>query len=289
MSAPDRLPRSLLYVPGNASEKLAKAGGRGADALIVDLEDAVPASQKEAASEAVRGWLAGGGAPGVQVWVRVNAGPLREADVQAFVGNPHVHGLVLAKTESAAEVAAIADLLGAAGDERLLLMPLLETPRAVQEVELIAAVRRVHRFQVGEVDLAAELGMTPGDDELELLAIRTRVVLASAAAGLHPPVGPVSRDIDDRDRLAASTRRLARLGYLGRACIHPGQVPVVHEVFTPTDDRLAQASEVVRLMARAQDEGLGVAVDADGRFLDAAVLREAQRVLAMRDPGTGAG
>lgn len=280
---PFRLPRSLLYVPGNAPDKLAKALARGADALIVDLEDAVPVSQKEQARDAVRAWVDSLEMPAAQIWVRVNSGALREPDVRAFAGCPALSGLVLAKAADAAEISQVAAWLDEAGDEGLRLIPLLETPGAIQDVEAIAAAPRVHRLQVGEVDLAAELGMTPGPDDLELLAIRTRIVVASAAAGLHPPIGPVSREIRDPEKLAESSRRLARLGYLGRTCIHPNQIASVHEVFTPTEDDVADALEVVRLMSEAADGDTGVAVDAHGRLLDEAVLRHARRVLAMRE------
>jgi len=106
-------------------------------------------------------------------------------------------------------------------------------------------------------------------------------VVVSAAAGIGAPVGPVSTDFRDLDRFAASTRALARRGYVGRACIHPAQVAVVNEVFTPAPDEVAWAREVIRLMDEAVSRGVGVVVGPDGRMVDEAVVRRARRVIGL--------
>lgn len=276
------LPRTYLYVPGNAGAKLAGALGRGADAVIVDLEDAVPLAEKDGARDGVVTWIRSLPADlGAQVWVRVNAGPLRDADVAALAGLPGLAGIALAKAESRADVEAVAAQLSAAGDETTLLMPLVESAVAVLAVREIASGPRVHQLQIGEVDLAGDLGITPGDDEVEMLTTRTMVVLASVAAGIAPPVGPVSRITADPDALRVSTERVQRLGFIGRACIHPAQVPVVHEVFTPTVDEVDDAQTVLRLLDEAEAAGSGVVLDGQGRLVDPAVLAGAQRTLAL--------
>ncbi|WP_229052085.1 CoA ester lyase [Aeromicrobium sp. Leaf350] len=278
------LPRSYLYVPGNAGSKLAGALGRGADAVIVDLEDAVPLAEKDVARDAVVAWI--GTLPAdlaTEVWVRVNAGPLRDADVAALAGLPGLTGLALAKAESRADVEAVAAQLSAAGDETTRLMPLVESAVAVLGVREIASGPRVHQMQIGEVDLAGDTGITPGEDEVELLSMRTMVVLASVAAGIAPPVGPVSRITADPDALRVSTERVQRLGFVGRACIHPAQVAVVHEVFTPTTDEVDEARTVLRLLEEAEAAGSGVVLDPQGRLVDPAVLAGAQRTLALAD------
>jgi len=297
--------RSHLYVPGDAPDKLAKALGRGADALIVDLEDAVPPAGKEAARHAVAAWLDGvardgagldgvardgagrkldgagpgldGAGPGaVEIWVRVNSGAGREADIRAVAAKPALTGLVLAKVESAGELADVDDLLTGLGAGTLPVVPLLESAAAVLDARRIAAAPRVARLQVGEADLRADAGITPGADERELLWVRSQMVLASAAAGIDPPVGPVSTDFRDLEALRASTRALARLGYVGRACIHPAQVAVVNEVFTPSPAEVERARELVDRFAAA---GSGVLLDASGRMVDEAVVRQARRLL----------
>lgn len=268
--------RSHLYVPGDAPEKLAKALTRGADALIVDLEDAVPAAGKDAAREAVAGWLRTADPGPVEIWVRVNPGDLREADVRAVATAPALTGLVLAKVETAEELADVDALLTSLGADRLPVVPLLESAAAVLRAPRIAAAPRVARLQVGEADLRADAGITLGPDERELLWVRSQVVLASAAAGIDPPVGPVSTDFRDLDALRDSTAALARLGYVGRACIHPAQVAVVNEVFTPAAEEVAWAGDLVD---RFEASGSGVLLDSKGRMVDEAIVRQARRVL----------
>jgi citrate lyase subunit beta/citryl-CoA lyase len=251
---------------------LAKAAARGAEALIVDLEDAVPPADKASARASVATWLRDEPQP-VPVWVRVNAGPDRVADLEALAGIPALAGVVLAKTAGPDDLWAASAVLGDTP-----LMPLLETASAVFDAREIARQPHVRQLQIGEVDLAGDLGVEPGPDEAELLTARSMVVMASAAAGIDPPVGPVSRIFADPAALAESTRRVRRLGFVGRACIHPVQIPVVHEVFTPSPAEVEAARAVIGALA-----GGGVAVDADGRMIDPAVLPAAQRTLAFAE------
>jgi citrate lyase subunit beta/citryl-CoA lyase len=280
-------PRSHLYVPGDKPEVLAKALGRGADALIVDLEDAVAIAAKESARTIVADWLATLPAAGdnpVEIWVRVNPGELRSADVAAIVG-PALTGICLAKTETAAEVAEVAAEVAVVEPERgvadgaIRLAPLLESAAAVLRAVEIAEAPRVARLQVGEADLRADIGVELGADERELLWVRSQVVLASAAAGIAPPVGPVSTNFRDLEALAESTRALARLGYRGRACIHPAQAAVVNEVFTPDAEQVTAARSLIARFNAAVAAGEGVMLDENGRMVDEAVIRQARRLL----------
>lgn len=279
--------RSHLYVPGDRPDVLAKALGRGADALIVDLEDAVAVSAKDSARAAVAEWLAGLPAAAdnpVEVWVRVNPGHAALVDVEA-VALPALAGICLAKAESAAEVAAVAGLLDRLEAERAIatgsigIAPLLESAAAVLRAAEIAQAPRVRRLQVGEADLKADTGIEPGDDERELLWVRSQVVLASAAAGIDPPVGPVSTNFRDLDALRASTEAVRRLGYRGRACIHPAQIAVVHEVFTPSPEQVDAAQALIAAYDAAVAAGSGVLIGPDGRMVDEAVVRQARRLV----------
>jgi len=233
------LPRSYLYVPGNARDKLGRALDRGADALIVDLEDAVPTAAKEAARTEVVRWLAATDPGACQLWVRVNSGALRNADVAALAGAAHLTGLVLAKLDDPAEVDDVAGALAATGDETTLLMPLLESARAVLAAPTIAARRRVRQLQIGEVDLCADTEIEPGDDDAELAPLRAQVVLASAAAGIASPVGPVSTNVTDLPAFKASTRRVPA-GLRGPLLHPPGatrrRAPGVHPDRAGDDD-----------------------------------------------------
>ncbi len=272
--------RSLLYVPAHQPEKLARALSRGADGLIVDLEDAVPPPAKDAARAAAVEWLSRADDRAGSRWVRVNPGAAREADVRAVGGLPGLTGIVLAKTEDAAEVAAVDRLLTSMGSLARI-SPLLESAAAVLDARAIATGPRVSRLQVGEADLCAELGVRPGADERELLWVRSQLVLVSAAARLDPPLGPVWTRFRDLDGLRTSSEALRRLGYGGRACIHPGQLSVVREAFISAPEEVHAAKAVLRAFEEAAG---GVLVDADGGMVDEAVVRQARRVLAAAPP-----
>lgn len=263
---------------------LASALSRGADALIVDLEDAVPPAEKESAREDVARWLRSLPAR-LPIYVRINAGGAGIEDARAVVC-PALRGLCVAKANTVAQLGEISSAVGSAErgagmtDGSIDLIPLLETARAILAAPALAAAPRVSRLQIGEADLAAEIGVSPGDDERELLFVRSAVVLASAAAGIEPPAAAVTTDFRDVDRLRSGTIALKRLGFRGRACIHPAQIPVVNEVFTPTAEEVAAARDLV---ARFESAGGGVCLDAEGRMVDLAVVREARRTL--RDGG----
>lgn len=274
-------------MPGDAPDKLAKAAGRGADAVIVDLEDAVPPAGKDAARSAVAAFLRSA-PPGVAWWVRINPGRLGHVDAATVVG-PGLAGLCVAKAESAAELTALDEVLGAAESAAELpagttaVVPLLESAAAVVAALDIARAPRVRRLQLGEADLRADLGVTLGPDERELLFVRSQVVLASAAVGIEPPVAPVSTDFRDLVALRASTMALRRLGFVGRACIHPAQVAVVNEAFTPAPDEVATAADLLARFDAAVRDGVGVCLDARGRLVDEAVVRSARRLLALAE------
>ena len=270
--------RSALYVPGDQRDKLDKAFLRGADAVIVDLEDAVLPARKEAARESVRGWLASlPSSRPAEVWIRVNSGDDMTTDLRAIGAAPAVTGFVLAKTEGPEQVAAAAAVLDEVGSQARL-SPLIETAGAVLRAASIAQGPRVTGLQIGEVDLCADAGITVGPDEIELLTARAMVVLVSADTGLDPPLGPVSTDFRDLEVLRRTTEALQRLGFVGRACIHPAQVDVVNDVYTPTADQVAQARDVLR---RFEEAAGGVTTDENGRMVDRAVLRRAERLLAL--------
>ena len=288
--------RSYLYVPGDQQAKLERALDLGVDALIVDLEDSVAAASKHAARELVARWLGdltrGDETPGrsPEIWVRINRFGSSEsgaihADLQAAVA-PGLTGICLAKCQSVQEVSQLNELLVEA-ERRLGLevgtvrvSALLESARGLLAAASIAMADRVDRLQIGEADLAADLGLSSGPDEFELLPLRLQVVVASAAAGIEAPIGPVSTDFRDLDRFRVSTERLKRLGFGARAVIHPAQVPIVNEIFTPTDEEESGARLIVDRFESAVARGEGVILDKDGRMVDEAVVLAARRILA---------
>jgi citrate lyase subunit beta/citryl-CoA lyase len=264
--------RSLLYVPADRPEFLEKALGRGADGVVVDLEDAVAHERKAGARADAAAWLASIEPGDTEVWVRVNADDHLEADVLAMRDLP-VAGLVVAKAEpdTVAAVAALAPDLA--------LLALVESAVGLLFAPEIAAHESVTRLMVGEADLGAELAIDPTDDEM-WAPHRARVVMASAAAGLPGPVGPVSTDFRDLDALASGTELLRRQGFGGRSCIHPSQLEVVNATFTPTDEEVAEAEDVLSRYESALGTGTGVVLDAHGRMVDEAVVRIARETVA---------
>lgn len=256
--------RSFLYVPGDKPEMLAKAAGRGADAIIADLEDAVPPDRKQVARETVCDVLRRGMDGPSQIWVRIN-----DEEDAAAVAPMHPAGLYLPKVASAADVERV--------DVGLPLIALIETARGVLAAAEIAMHPAVVRLALGEADLGAELGIDPSPDHREWLSIRTTIVVASAAAGIDAPVAPVTTDFTDLDALRESTVALKRMGFGSRAAIHPAQVPVINQVFTPSAEDVAAAR---RMIARFEAAGRGVTTDDDGLMIDEAVIRSARRVLS---------
>lgn len=279
--------RSYLYVPGTEREKLDKAPGRGADALIADLEDAVAPDEKADARDIVSDWLARllavadrSNEMAPQVWVRVNRDSLAD-DVRA-VASPALAGIVLPKSDPDL-VRELDRLLTELERERRLpagrfaVLPLVETAGGLLAVVATAAGPRVHRLGLGEVDLIGELGLRPGREQTELLPIRLQVVVASAAARIVAPVAPTSTDFRDLDAFRDTGRSLLALGFRGRTAVHPAQVPVINEVFTPGKEEVSAARAV---LARFERAGSGVQLDDAGRMLDAAVVRAARDILA---------
>jgi citrate lyase subunit beta/citryl-CoA lyase len=283
--------RSYLFVPGDQTRKLQQALASGADAVIADLEDAVAPAAKANARRIVADWLAtqpSGGLP--ELWVRVNSSArLLADDVHAVIGSA-LTGICLPKTHTPEQVRSLGELLGAAERQASLaegsisIVPLLESAAGILSARAIAEQPRVRQLGLGELDLCAEVGIEPSADERELLSIRVQVVLASAAAGLAPPIGPISTDFRDLDALQHSTATLRRVGFGSRWAIHPAQVPVINQTFMPTPEQLETARRLVERYDGALDQGAGVCVDEDGRMVDEAVVRGARRILARARP-----
>lgn len=293
--SPSVLPRSFLYVPGNKPDLFAKAAAGKADAVIFDLEDAVPLGQKDAARAAVQTWLQGEGerraaAPepdgvrqqtaGQQQWVRVAPETLT-ADLRAVAG-PGLDGIFLAKCSRAVlrDAAAIIAGLEAEGrlaPGRLQLIGLIEDAASLIDVEALAAAGTLTTLAIGEVDLMADLRMArSASTEPALDAIRSRIVLACAAAGLSAPVAPTSTAIRDLAAFEQSGRKLHDLGFRSRTAVHPSQVELINRGFTPDAGAVAAARELLAGFG----SGTGVTVDSSGRMIDAAVIRAAEETLS---------
>lgn len=281
--------RSYLFVPATSGRKIDKAYASAADAIIVDLEDAVAVSEKPAARAALATLVPQ--APARPTWIRINAvgTPFCFEDLQACC-RPGVTGLILPKVESAEQVRMVDWILSnverarALPERGIALAGIVETALGLQRVnESAAASPRLRRIMFGAVDLAADLAIDLGDDVGATSQARFAIACASRAAGLEAPVDTAYTDIANLDGLRSTTQRAKALGYTGKACIHPAQIAVVNEVFTPSAAELAWAQKVVRAFDEAERQGLA-AVALEGQMLDYPVVEKARRLLARSAP-----
>ncbi|CAL9609248.1 MULTISPECIES: CoA ester lyase [unclassified Streptomyces] len=269
------IPLTWLYAPGDHPRTVAKALVSGADVVIVDLEDAVAPDRKEYARTATAELLAE--PQPVPVHVRVNAldGPLAAADLRAMAGLPGVSGLRLPKVTAPGQIVRIAEHAAPAEGGAPALYALLESALGVEHAFAIAAAHPALRgIALGEADLRADLGVR---DDAGLEWPRSRVVVAARAAGLPPPAQSVHPDTRDLKGLAASCAHGRALGFLGRAAIHPRQLPIIERAYLPTHEEIEQAETVLKAAALER----GAQALEDGTFIDAAVVVAAQRTLAL--------
>lgn len=260
-----------LYVPGDRPDRFAKAIASGADAVILDLEDAVVAGRKAYARAAVAEFLTDRQPVPVQVRVNELTGPDVDVDLTAVAGKPGLAGLRLPKVESAADVAAVAARVDAP------LHPLIESAVGLESAYPIATAHpAVASLGLGEADLRSDLGVAADEG---LLWARGRIVVAARAAGLPPPAMSVYANVADLDGLAASCAAGRALGFLGRTAIHPRQLPVIVEAFRPADREVAAARELLAAVSEAQTRDSGTVVLPDGRFADRAMVAAARRVV----------
>ena len=262
----DSICRTYLFVPATRTERVPKAIAARADAVIVDLEDAVAPAEKRAAREnAARGF------PDASlVLIRVN-GPDTEwfEDDLELCRALGARGVVVPKAETPEQLRHAASRVRPGA----ILLPLVETARGYARAAALCEVAGVQRLIFGSIDFQLDLGIV-GDRE-ELLYFRSGLVLTSKLAGVQPPVDGVTVDIDDLERVRADTLYARRLGFGGKLCIHPKQIAVVRACFHPSAEDLAWARRVVEAAGAAQ----GGAVQVDGRMVDRPVLVKAQEIL----------
>lgn len=264
---------SLLFVPANRPDRYEKAIASGADAVILDLEDSVPPAEKAAARQSLRDAWPAISALGTPLVVRVNADAsgFLELDLAALRRIAPAPPIMLSKAESPQQVARVRAVVGEAA-----IIPLLETAAGLRAMDAIASAPGVARLAIGHLDFMADTGIRASAGEPELAPLRFAVAIASRAAGLAPAVDGVTVQTDDPRQLREDIERARRFGFGGKLCIHPRQVPIVHEAFAPTEDELAWARRVVDADAAAG----GRAVQVDGRMVDLPVVSLARLTLA---------
>ena len=277
--------RSFLFAPGNHARRVEKCVSVGSDAVILDLEDAVANAAKPSTRQVIVAALAQ--PRRCKGYVRINALSTEwcYGDLIAVIARG-VDGIVLPKVESASDLLTVDWLVRSLEKEQGLpeggidIMPIVETAAGFSNLAAIARSRtRVKRIAFGAGDFTLDLGITWSDDENELLPYRTAFVVESRAAGLEPPIDTVWVKLKDANAFERSARRARDLGFQGKMCIHPDQVPVVNDVFKPTDAEVAQARRVTAAFAEAEAKGLA-SIQVDGRFVDYPIVYLARRVIA---------
>ena len=278
--------RTLLFAPGNKLRVVEKALGLDADAVVLDLEDAVAISEKAGARGPVLESLQG--PRRVLGYVRVNApgSSHLHGDLEMLVA-PGVDGLMLPKVETAAALRAIDQAINDLEHERGLppgaidLLPIIETARGLAAARDIAvAGTRTRRFAFGAGDYTLDLGLRWTRSERELDHARSELVLASRLGGLEAPIDTVFTELGEIDALVSSAELARDMGFQGKLCIHPEQLAPVNAVFTPTSAELARARRCVAAFERAEAAG-NASIQVDGRFVDYPIYEQSRRIVAL--------
>lgn len=285
MSAPTLL-RSMLFAPGNHPRKVAKVFAAGADAVILDLEDAVAITEKPVTrAKVVQALQSPRQCLG---YVRINGldTPFAFEDLEAVVTSC-VDGIIVPKIESPEELRTAEWVIGALEAKSGIpvgsidVLPIIETGRGVAAVRSIAAAaERTRRLSFGAGDYTADMGLEWTRAEPECAHARAEIALASRAAGLEAPVDTVWTRLGDDEGLTASAVTARTMGYQGKLCIHPDQLALVHAAFTPDPSAIAQAERIIEAFAQAEAEG-SASIQVDGGFVDYPIVERARRTLAI--------
>jgi citrate lyase beta subunit len=271
--------RSHLYVPADQPRLLARAETRGADAIIIDLEDSVAPARKPDALAATLDFLKSGRVSSSR-WVRVNQGSLGLSEIRELRKVTGLEGVWLPKIEPGEWASQAIALLAETGTRVGLL---IESAAGLVGMPQLPAVPANTLAQLGEVDLAADLRMRDTSDEA-MVPYRARIVMECVIRGMAAPVAPVAIRFDDRVALRVSTTSLRDRGFGSRACIHPAQVEIVNTVFAIDDADRNRAREIIDQFDANASAGTGVFVGEEGEMVDAATVRWARAVL---DEGSG--
>lgn len=264
-----QLASTFLFVPGTRPDRFGKAVASGADAVIIDLEDAVAPEDKHNARAAAAGFV--DATPAV---VRINSpgSPWQEADLAALKGRHHLKGVIVPKGSSPEELAAVARVLGPVP-----LVVLVESAVGLMRAAELASVPGVVRLAFGNLDFAADTGISPSQpDEPELLYACSLLVVASKAAGLVGPLAGVTQNVTDPTIVARDADRQRRLGFTGKLLIHPGQVAAARRAFQTHEQDLEWANRILTAVSSTRD----AVVLVNGEMVDKPVILRAERILA---------
>lgn len=262
---------TFLFVPGNRPERFAKALASGADAVIIDLEDAVAEEDKSQARAAIeKAWPSFSVEQRKRLVIRANApGSRFYAEDLILAEALSIACLLIPKSESIDQINGAAEVLPNSA-----IIPMIETARGLHQIESIANAQQVIRLALGNIDLQADLGMVCDAQETELQVARFQLVLASRLAEIAPPIDGVTMATEDVEQITGDTLRAKRLGFAAKLCIHPKQVLIVSRAFMPTEEELDWANQVIE----ADRASKGGVVKLNGRMVDRPVVLLAKRL-----------
>lgn len=265
--------RSFLFVPGNRPERFDKAVNSGADAVVLDLEDAVPVADKASARQAIAQAWPQLSQASVPVIVRINAAQsaMGQDDLQALSGLSGLPAIMLPKAESAQTLAQVHSAW-----PQVAFLPLIESAAGYAALNEIAAGTAVIRLVLGDIDFMADTGLQASADATELTPLRFAMAMATRTQQLAPAVDGVTADFRNDESLRRDAERSLRYGFGAKLCIHPRQIPILHDALAPTAEQVGWAQRVLAADANAG----GSAVQLDGQMIDRPVVLQAQRVLA---------
>jgi citrate lyase subunit beta/citryl-CoA lyase len=276
--------RSVLFTPGDQPDKLRSAPASGTDVVVFDLEDAVAPTEKDRARAVVSDVLHDID-PDCEVCVRVNpTGIAADDDLGAvLVGDPRLDSVMLPKVSDADDVETLTRLLDE-HDADLPVLALVESAAGVLHAESIATADATDALLFGAEDYAADVGASRTAEGTEVIYARQHVVAAASAAGVDA-IDTLYTDFEDSDGLRQDTERGIEMGYDGKMAIHPRQVAVINDAFTPSDERITWAQRVLAARDEADTEGRGV-FTVDGEMIDAPLVAQAERIVERAEAAT---
>ena len=265
---------NFLFVPGTRPERFIKALDSGANGVVLDLEDAVAQEDKESARDAIRAaWPTFSADQKKRLVIRTNSPGSQFYSADLILAQElQVACLLIPKSESVDQINGAALVL-----ENTAIIPMIETAVGLDRLREIANANQVLRLALGNLDLQADLGMVCDPQETELQTARYQIVLASRLAHIAPPIDGVTPSTDDLERITDDAERAKRMGFGGKLCIHPKQVPIVQAAFMPTEEEINWAKRVIE----ADQASKGGAVKLDGKMIDRPVVILAKRTLAI--------
>lgn len=281
-SSRERFRRSRLYLPGNYPKFMVNAGIHNPDGVILDLEDSVAPTEKDAARILVRNALRRVDFYGAERMVRINQLPKGLEDLDRVI--PHnVHLILIPKCESTEEVEEVNSRIQSIASKNkinneIYIMPIIESAMGViNAYDIATSSSNVVALAIGLEDYTSDIGTERTDEGKESFLARSMIVNAAVAAGIQP-IDTVFSDVDDEEGLRRSVLESKSMGFVGKGCIHPRQIKVIHEAFAPTGEEIEKAKKIVLAFEEAEKKNLAV-VSLGSKMIDPPVVKRAQKVV----------